>query len=44
MISGVGIDVHVRILLTTFYHMHQYTMQLLGIWSSVHNMAMHNEF
>ena len=26
----------VHILLTTFYHTHHYTMQLLGIWSSVH--------
>ena len=25
----------VRTILTTFYHMHHYTMQLLGIWSSV---------
>ena len=24
------------ILLTTFYHMHHYIIQLLGIWSSVH--------
>ena len=36
MISGASIDRCVRILLTTFYHMHHYTMQLLGIWSSVH--------
>ena len=26
----------VRILLTTYYYMHHYTMQLLGIWSSIH--------
>ena len=36
MISGASIDRRVRILLTTFYHMHHYTMQLLGRWSRVH--------
>ena len=36
MISGASIDRCVRILLTTFYHMHHYTVQLLGRWSSVH--------
>ena len=36
MISGASIDRCVRILLTTFYHMHHYTMQLLGRWSRVH--------
>ena len=37
MISGASIDRCVRIiLLTTFYHMHRYTMQLLGRWSRVH--------
>ena len=38
MISGASIDRCVRILLTTFYHMHHYTVQLLGRWSSVHIM------
>ena len=37
MISGASIDRCVRIPLTTFYHMHHYTMQLLGRWSRVHN-------
>ena len=36
MISGASIDRCVHILLTTFYHMHHYTMQLLGRWSRVH--------
>ena len=36
MISGASIDRCVRILLTTFYHMHHYTVQLLGRWSRVH--------
>ena len=38
MISGASIDRCVRILLTTFYHMHHYTVQLLGRWSRVHNI------
>ena len=37
MISGASIDWCVRILLTTFYHMNHYTMQLLGRWSRVHS-------
>ena len=37
MISGASIDRCERILLTTFYHTHHYTVQLLGRWSSVHN-------
>ena len=36
MISGASIDRCVRILLTTYYHMHHYTVQLLGRWSRVH--------
>ena len=36
VISGASINRCLRILLTTFYHMHHYTMQLLGIWSSAH--------
>ena len=38
MISGASIDGCVRILLTTFYHMHHYTVQLLGRWSRVHKL------
>ena len=40
MISGAGINQCIHILLMNFYHMHHYTMQLLGIWSSVHNICM----
>ena len=39
MISGASIDRCVRIILTTFYHMHHYTVQLLGRWSRVHLMS-----
>ena len=31
------VAIKVESLLTTFYHMHHYTVQLLGRWSSVHN-------
>ena len=43
MISGASIDRCVRILLTTFYHMQHYTVQLLGRWSSVHIIILYTQ-